>query len=616
MKRFFLIFGLLLAYAPLARAQSPAAASPSPSIEIVKSDIDLEAAADGQFWQVQEDRYRALDSLGVKALQQRTLTYTAGYQLVRVRAYTLKKDGQRIDVPQSTILQGHGETSTPGFNDTRTMTVVFPNLEVGDQVVLTVNTVQAVPWFKNVFADIEQYSRAFVVKDVHIAFTTREKDSSYHIVATGMEAEPVVTLGGKTRHVWRFHNETPVQPEPGATTEISNYPSLQITSLESYADVGRIYTDAFRDRSEVTPEISKLAESLTAGTRDRRAQAKALYDWVAAHIQYVNIVLGAGGFVPHTAKDVLKNGYGDCKDHVMILQALLSARGIKSSAVLIRSAANEYRLPAAPSPFLFDHLISYVPEFHLFLDSTARYAPFGVLPASDAGKEVVIVESGKTTVTPPMTAANSSISVETVRTLNKDGSADGDTKVVSSGGDAVVMRAWMASLPPEGDTNYFRDLLGQGSDGKFQRGNPQDLNGNYEFSAHYHQGLVANFAGPGALPPAFGFRPFSFSQVIGAGLPDKRERDYVCASGVYQHSVTTTLPEGVSVTSIPPSQKFASAGIELRIEYRQVNPGTVREDTYLKLDRPGPVCRAADYAKIRPQLATMVTALLGQILYH
>ena len=76
---------------------------------------------------------------------------------------------------------------------------------------------------------------------------------------------------------------------------------------------------------------------MTAGERDRRAQARKLYEWVSVNIRYVNIVLGAGGFVPHKAADVLKNGYGDCKDHVMLLEALLAAKGIKSSPVLIEA---------------------------------------------------------------------------------------------------------------------------------------------------------------------------------------------------------------------------------------------------------------------------------------
>ena len=96
-------------------------------------------------------------------------------------------------------------------------------------------------------------------------------------------------------------------------------------------------------------------------------------------------MLGAGGFTPHAATDVLALHYGDCKDHVMLLEALLAARGIVSNPALI-AAGGAYVLPDGPSPFYFNHLITYVPEFRLFLDSTAHYAPFGVLPLPDADR--------------------------------------------------------------------------------------------------------------------------------------------------------------------------------------------------------------------------------------
>lgn len=620
-RTFFLIVLAVFAVTRHAVAQTtsaPPAASANVSLafEIVKQDIDLEVAPNGQSWEVSETRLRPLTTQGVKALQQTTLSYTSGYQQLDVKAYTLKKDGREIDIPQSDILQGHGATTAPGFEDTRTLTVVFPNLEVGDQTVLLTRTAQMVPWFPDVFAAIQPFSDTIVVRDGKFTLTIRGNTAPYHIVASRVNAEAPITFGGKTRYVWRFHNDSPKKPEPGAVAEYEDLPRVEVSSLSDYAQVAKIYAKLFRDKTDVTPEISALADKVTAGARDHRTQAKLLYEWVAGHIEYVNIVLGAGGFQPHKAVEVLKNGYGDCKDHVMLLQALLAAKGIKSSAVLIRAGINQYKLPSAASPFLFDHLISYVPELKIYLDSTARYAPFDVLPASDAGKSVVIVETGKTAVTPPDSARTSSIRVDTIMTLNADGSADGDAKVHSAGTAAIAARALMISLPLDGDTDFFRAVLGPGSDGRFDRGKPEDLNSDYDYSAHFHLGHAANMPGPGAINALAGYKPFSFTALIGSDMPPKRDFDYACISGIFEDSVTLTLPPGVAVTALPASKVFATDGAEMRADYQQLKPDTVHALVRLKLDRPGPVCRAADYAKVRPQLSAMVDALLAQILYR
>ncbi len=69
-----------------------------------------------------------------------------------------------------------------------------------------------------------------------------------------------------------------------------------------------------------------------------------LSDWVRKNIRYVAVYVGAGGVVPHSAQAVLDNRYGDCKDHVALLEALLKAVAIESSPALI-NAGNAYVLP-------------------------------------------------------------------------------------------------------------------------------------------------------------------------------------------------------------------------------------------------------------------------------
>jgi hypothetical protein len=242
-------------------------------------------------------------------------------------------------------------------------------------------------------------------------------------------------------------------------------------------------------------------------------------------------------------------------------------------------------------------------------------APFGVLPASDSGRQVVIVDMGKTVRTPLVSAANAALSSDTTLTVNPDGSADGETRVLASGALAVNLRAGIAALPPDDDDNYFRLALGPGSGGKLERGDPQDLKPDYSYSARYHIAHIATIPGPGALPPQLGIKPFSFVGLIGQTLPPSRDTDYACASGSFKETVTVALPPGVAVTSVPSSQVLSAEGAELRLDYQQSAPDSVREQIQLKLDHAAPVCSAAYYARVRPDLSKMTNALLTQILY-
>src|SRR6516225_1604302 len=142
-----------------------------------------------------------------------------------------------------------------------------------------------------------------------------------------------------------------------------------------------------------------FSRSIGAGSsrrrrRARREQAHLIYDWVSKHIRYVAIFLGNGGYEPHDAATILENGYGDCKDHVVLLESLLAAKGIASLPVLIDSG-NRYRATEAATPAAFNHVLTYLPEFAIYADSTIGVAPFGALAAAEYGKPIATAGEGQ-----------------------------------------------------------------------------------------------------------------------------------------------------------------------------------------------------------------------------
>ena len=95
----------------------------------------------------------------------------------------------------------------------------------------------------------------------------------------------------------------------------------------------------------MTDKVRAQADQITAGVTDRREQAHAgSTNGSGQRIRYVGVEVGTGTLLPHEAETVLTNGYGDCKDHVVLFSALLKAKGIKSEFVLI-NLGNNYSLP-------------------------------------------------------------------------------------------------------------------------------------------------------------------------------------------------------------------------------------------------------------------------------
>ncbi|HEV2650577.1 MAG TPA: DUF3857 and transglutaminase domain-containing protein [Rhizomicrobium sp.] len=559
--------------------------------------------------------YRALTEAGARTLRQVELSYTEGYQTYTVlHAYTLKKDGTRVDVPREGVMHGFGVTSTPGFQDLKTISVVFPNVEVGDEVALTTVFGQTRPWFGQSYTEDFIYGRSIAASDVSIGLTA-PSDMHLQVEANGLTEQAPETLGGKTRRIWHYQNHTPIDPEDDQVDDYDSGARLVVSTFKDFREFAGVYSNMLSDRTEVTPEIRQLADSLTAGLKSDTEKARVLYDWVSVHIAYLDIVLGAGGFVPHKASEVLANKYGDCKDHVILLQALLAAKGIRSTPVLI-NAEDRFTLSPSPSPLAFNHLISYVPSLQLYLDSTARYAPFGVLPYSDASKPVVRIEDGATVRTPRVAAAGASVRAVSNLTVAPDGTIDGDTQIVAMGAPAADLRALMTAANAAGQDIYIHKAMGPGVEARVDLGNINDLSPTYRYSAHYHEPNALNVPGPATIPFNVAYKPFSFTGLVAGDLPGKREKSYVCRSMDSEEDLTIHLPANLHVMVLPRAQNLATDEMGMTMVYSKPDPATVHADIKVHVDHPSGACTPEYYARVHASITQMTTALRAQILYQ
>jgi len=586
------------------------------SIEVVKEHIDIDVNDDGSYVEVRETAMRPLTSQGVKAVQQLTQSFTRGFQTIEIpSAYTLKADGRKIALGYGDFLYGAGATSAPGFEDVQTITAVFRNVEVGDQVVYTTVFRQSKPWFDHQFATELVFPRTVVSDDTTVRLTASSDRMKLKIDTLGVEGGAVQTGGSETLWTWHHRNAVATDTESRAVNDEADEPHISISTFSGYDDIAKVYAQNIKGKAGVTPQIRALADQLTQGIKDPREQARVLYDWVSSHISYVAIVLGAGGFIPHEADEVLQSRFGDCKDHVMLLEALLAAKGIASSPVLI-NALDEYKLGGASSPSAFDHLITYVPQFSLFLDSTARYAAFGTLPESDSGKPVVLVGTGAVMHTPVLAARDSTIRSEADIKVAADGSADGTSKIVATGAMATEMRAYIDAIPPDSEAAYFRAVLGPGASGSLDRGEPAKLSPSYAFGASYHLPGFMNIPGPGALRLSLAYKPYYFSVLLAGDLPQSRTRSYACPSTSAEAIVTVELPKGTAIDAVPAPTNLTAEGTTLAIDYQRLAPNKVRETTRLTIEHAEAVCSAQTYNHARAGLAKMLAAFERQVLYR
>jgi transglutaminase-like putative cysteine protease len=532
--------------------------------------------------------------------------YYAGSQdnITILNAYSITPSGQRTDVlPAQFLDMPASDGNNFVFSNGGVKVIIFPHLSPG-----------AIEHYHYILPVTGTYlpGQFFVEQNFPVTNATQSANvtvtapavTKLYFQAENMQGGPVPdTELGESKWLYTLRNVPAQPPEDGSVSVNDFSPGLVITSFSDYPSIGAAYEAGAADKAAVTPNIQELADTITRGIADPLLQARALYNWVSGNIRYVAVDLNYGGYVPDSADDVVAAGYGDCKDHVTLLRALLAAKKISSTGVLV-NADNEFDAPRVAMPF-FDHIITYVPKFNVYLDSTVGLAPFGVLPPLELGKTALITGAPNIPshlITLPFTkTVPSEASAITQEVLNADGTITGTTEVHDGGQYELRAREEFSQIQPGMQAQYASLLmesyneLGGGTVAAVT--DPRDLTRSFTFKTQFSLPFYASLPGPGTMPIPTGV-PLdlaAFPHI--AGLPSRTE-PIPCLPQNIDEETFLHLPPNLSVKSLPKATRLTNAIGSYSSSY-SLQAGIVHVQRRLLTHPSGPVCMPAAYALLR-----------------
>ncbi len=407
---------------------SPAGADPPP-LRRDQWTVTIQLNPDLTYVETIEQEYTFLTNAGISLADRDYVPFHPKSQsLELVEAYVIQPDGSRVDAPPGARFTRPSQAAqdTPGFTGGETTTVLFPQLREGSRTHVTWRLTQKTPpvlGFNLAIRPLLEWPTTHMTVriDAPPGLALRWAQRGGFVVGD--------TVADGTRHITARLDDVPGQEAEREMVSPSDFlPMFAATTLPSAEELGAIYHRQAADRAEVTPEIAALAARI-AGDRTGLDAARAIHDWIATNIRYVAVYLDPDdGWVPHPASEVLADGYGDCKDHVVLLQALLAARGIRAEAALVDWGARYEPYPLGV-PQEFNHVIAWLPDFGLFANPTNPYARLGTLDRRLSGKTVVIAtEHGQVARTPDSRPAANRYRLDSDVTLNADGRIDGESR--------------------------------------------------------------------------------------------------------------------------------------------------------------------------------------------
>ncbi len=379
-------------------------------------------------------------------------------------------EGDLTEILRARVHRKDGGTAFPTeeHNEGRRPRIRWPDLSPGDVVEVAVRnwTSRAVggrgdaPFYFLDYAGAPSTHPLLFNEDVIIA----PKERPLYVDVVNGQAQKRTERDENGRHVIELVWDKPVViPEEPLAPQMSELvPMVVGSTYKSWSDFRSWYAEAIRGFTEPDEEVRRLAAELTKGKRTREEKLRALFNFVADDIRYVNYVSGEW-WLPNRPQQLLARREGDCDDKAMLLITLLRSVGIEAQEVMVQT-----RMTAQPQVVLakntaipmFDHGIAFLPGPNggMYLDATSPQSRLGPIPSMDARAVALRMDGPAEIVRLPSSSPDDhGADVSWTITLHQDGSGDLVGEERHTGDGAFWLRTYAGQ--PDGRMQYVEDNL-------------------------------------------------------------------------------------------------------------------------------------------------------------
>jgi tetratricopeptide (TPR) repeat protein len=214
-----------------------------------------------------------------------------------------------------------------------------------------------------------------------IAFAGVRGDTKRLVYALANGAQELDSPDGSTLFFYATFPE-PLTMYPETPPETQYIPSVWLGSSDkTWAVETKDYFTKTGKLMDPDPVAAAKAKLLLGDNYGKEDAVRILSGYVRESLTYQGLAFGVRAMIPNTCEDILRNRYGDCKDHSFLLMQMLRAAGVKAYLALVDTTRDINT--SIPDIGQFNHMIVYLPDYNggWFIDATdkvssGQYQPF------------------------------------------------------------------------------------------------------------------------------------------------------------------------------------------------------------------------------------------------
>lgn len=561
-------------------SNAPSAAHyPQAGALILDCDESVEITPDNRKISRMHYLIKILNERGKQDFSESKIEYDSTFEKIELNfARIIKPDGSIVDVGTRHIRDVSKYLNFPLYSNARVYIISFPEITEGAVIEYSVTITRNQLINKKDFdvtypvqskePVIKARFKVEVPSEKKLFIKTRNEEFN----TFGATLRPFVRQEtGRTVYTWNFTNIPQIIPEPLMPPDVEVNPTILMTTFNSWQQVYEWWRELATPKMQADATIQEAVQQAVALCKTPEEKARAIHAFCARNIRYVAIEYGEAGYEPHTAADIFRNKYGDCKDQAVLLVTMLRQAGLPAWPVLIPTKDCYNLDPDFPS-ILFDHCIAAV-ELDgktIFMDPTAETCSFGDLPVSDQFRRVLLYKESEyvITQTPLFSSDRNTVEQIVMIQIAPDDTMRAEKTVTTIGSFNQAQRYWLLYTPPQLVEETLATKIQEASIGgkldSYAIENVQNLSLPVILKYQYHGPEYAMQAGSLRILPQLFF--------VDVSLTAKPQRTFAIDFGVLESRKTNieiTFPQNFAVYYMSPSVKEDSPWVRFQVAYSQ-----------------------------------------------
>jgi lipoprotein NlpI len=317
----------------------------------------------------------AFEASALGAVSQPQIRFNPAFQSVLLHSAQVVRDGKRLDRLKDArveLMRRETQLERQVIDGTETLLLVLADVRVGETVEVAYSVEGSNPIFEGRISDTFQTAFDTPVDLLHQRIVApADRNLSWRTIAG--EAAPERSTDGP-RQVLRVVRTqiAPVVSEQATPPWFKVYPAWHLSEFAQWSEVDAWAQRLFGPAQKAGAGVRARADTWRAAGLSGDALLAEALRFVQDEVRYFSVSLGESSHRPKPAEQTLTELLGDCKDKVVLLNALLIELGFDAKPALVSFARNRGLVNYLPSHDQFDHVISRVDHNGRvwFLDAT------------------------------------------------------------------------------------------------------------------------------------------------------------------------------------------------------------------------------------------------------